>query len=190
MAKGPFFTAEDAKSAFNLFCCIYGVGTLGMPGNFSRAGPYLAVIAMAFMAFANIYSSITMSKVMLLAPKSVKTFGDLGEWCMGQTGRWLCVVSQMGSCLLIPCVFLVLGGSLLDGLFPAAFSQTTWIIFMALMVLPVCLVPTLKEGAGAAFAGCLGTILADIIGVAVVMHGMRLGSLCWRWMSGITMPAP
>ncbi|KAE8904282.1 hypothetical protein PF003_g11787 [Phytophthora fragariae] len=30
---------------------------------------------------------------------------------------------------------------------------------MALMVLPVCLVPTLKEGSGAAFAGCLGTII-------------------------------
>ncbi|KAE9160761.1 hypothetical protein PF005_g31513 [Phytophthora fragariae] len=124
-----------------------------MPGNFARAGPAIAVSAMAFMAFANIYSSITMSKVMLLAPRSVKTFGDLGEWSMGATGRWLCVVSQMGSCLLIPCVFLVLGGQLLDGLFPEAFSQSTWTILMALMVLPVCLVPTLKE--------------------AVVIHGMR-----------------
>ncbi|RLN90801.1 hypothetical protein BBJ28_00017531 [Nothophytophthora sp. Chile5] len=171
--KSPFFTFEDAKTSFNLFCCIYGIGTLGMPGNFARAGPALAVVAMAFMAFANIYSSVAMSKVMLLSPRSVKTFGDLGEWCMGQTGRWLCVVSQMGSCLLIPCVFLVLGGSLLDGLFPDAFSATVWIILMALLVLPVCLVPTLKEGSGAAFAGCLGTILADILGVAVVMHGMR-----------------
>uniref|UniRef100_H3GZ08 Amino acid transporter transmembrane domain-containing protein n=1 Tax=Phytophthora ramorum TaxID=164328 RepID=H3GZ08_PHYRM len=173
MSKGPFLTGEDCKSAFNLFCCIYGIGTLGMPGNFARAGPVIAIIAMAFMAFANIYSSITMSKVILLAPKSVKTFGDLGEWSMGQTGRWLCVVSQMGSCLLIPCVFLVLGGSLLDGLFPEAFSTTTWTILMALMVMPVCLVPTLKEGSGAAFAGCMGTIIADIIGVAVVIHGMR-----------------
>jgi len=48
-----------------------------------------------------------------------------------------------------------------------------WIILMALMVLPVCLIPTLKEGAGAAFAGCLGTIIADVIGVSVVMYGMR-----------------
>ncbi|OWZ15958.1 Amino Acid/Auxin Permease [Phytophthora megakarya] len=173
MSKGPFLTGEDFKSCFNLFCCIYGIGTLGMPGNFARAGPTIAVIAMAFMAFANIYSSITMSKVMLLAPRSVKTFGDLGEWSMGATGRWLCIVSQMGSCLLIPCVFLVLGGQLLDGLFSGAFSQTTWTILMALMVLPVCLVPTLKEGSGAAFAGCMGTIIADIIGVAVVIHGMR-----------------
>ncbi|KAL3656619.1 hypothetical protein V7S43_018524 [Phytophthora oleae] len=173
MAKKPFFTIEDAKTSFNLFCCIYGIGTLGMPGNFARAGPTIAVVAMAFMAFANIYSSVAMSKVMLLSPNSVKTFGDLGEWAMGQWGRWLCVISQMGSCLLIPCVFLVLGGSLLDGLFPDAFEQTTWSIFMALMVLPVCLVPTLKEGSGAAFAGCMGTIIADIIGVAVVVHGMR-----------------
>ncbi|KAG7400348.1 hypothetical protein PHYBOEH_006105 [Phytophthora boehmeriae] len=169
----PFFTIEDAKVSFNLFCCMYGIGTLGMPGNFSRAGPVLAVIAMAFMAFANIYASVKLSQVMLLAPKSVKTFGDLGEWSMGKWGRWLSVVSQMGSCLLIPCVFLILGGSLLNGLFPDAFSATVWIILMALAVLPVCLVPTLKEGAGAAFAGCLSTILADIIGVAVVMHGMR-----------------
>ncbi|KAE8956038.1 hypothetical protein PR001_g31873, partial [Phytophthora rubi] len=37
----------------------------------------------------------------------------------------------------------------------------------------VCLIPTLKEGSGAAFAGCFGTIVADIIGVSVVMFGMR-----------------
>ncbi|KAE9121538.1 hypothetical protein PF006_g17868, partial [Phytophthora fragariae] len=42
MSKGPFLTGEDCKSAFNLFCCIYGIGTLGMPGNFARAGPAIA----------------------------------------------------------------------------------------------------------------------------------------------------
>ncbi|KAE8956283.1 hypothetical protein PR001_g31784, partial [Phytophthora rubi] len=144
-----------------------------MPGNFSRAGPVLAVIAMAFMAFANVYASVAICRVMLLAPKSVRTYGDLGHWCMGKWGHWLAVVAQMASCLLVPCVFLVLGGSLLNGLFPGAFSDSVWIIFMALMCLPVCLIPTLKEGAGAAFAGCLGTIIADVIGVSVVMYGMR-----------------
>jgi vesicular inhibitory amino acid transporter len=79
----------------------------------------------------------------------------------------------MSTCLLVPCAFLVLGGTLLMDLFPGAFSQETWIILMAVTVLPVCLTPTLKEGAGAAFAGCAGTIIADVIGVAVVIHGMR-----------------
>jgi solute carrier family 32 (vesicular inhibitory amino acid transporter) len=167
-----FFTLEDAKAAFNLFCCVYGVGTLGMPANFSRAGPVLAIIAMLFMAFANVYASVVCCRVMLVAPKSVRTFGDLGEWCMGKTGRWLVVVSQMGVCLLVPCVFLVLGGTLLPDLFPGTFKDTTWIILMALLVLPVVLIPTLKEGAGAAFAGCMGTLIADIIGVGVLLHGM------------------
>ncbi|RLN92858.1 hypothetical protein BBJ28_00007842 [Nothophytophthora sp. Chile5] len=130
---------EDLKMALNIFCCVYGIGTLGMPGNFSRAGPVLAVVAMAFMAFANVYASVAICRVMLRAPKSVKTYSDLGEWCMGPWGCWLAVISQMASCLLVPCVFLVLGGSLLD----------------------------------AAFAGCAGTIIADIIGVGVVIHGMR-----------------
>ncbi|KAF1784534.1 Amino acid transporter, transmembrane domain [Phytophthora cactorum] len=173
MAGSKFMTFEDFKIAFNVFCCVYGVGTLGMPGNFSRAGPVLAIIAMAFMAFANVYASVAICRVMLLAPKSVRTYGDLGAWAAGRWGHWLAVISQMASCLLVPCVFLVLGGSLLDGLFPDAFSDTVWIIFMALMCLPVCLIPTLKEGAGAAFAGCLGTIIADVIGVCVVMYGMR-----------------
>ncbi|KAE8883651.1 hypothetical protein PF003_g23928 [Phytophthora fragariae] len=46
---------------------------------------------------------------------------------------------------------------------------------MALVVLPrpVCLVPTRKMESGAAFAGCLGTILANVIGVAVVMQATR-----------------
>ncbi|EEY57431.1 Amino Acid/Auxin Permease (AAAP) Family [Phytophthora infestans T30-4] len=166
-------TLEDLKMAFNVFCCVYGVGTLGMPGNFSRAGPVLAVIAMLFMAFANVYASVAICRVMLLAPKSVKTYGDLGAWAAGKWGHWFAVVAQMASCLLVPCVLLVLGGSLLDGLFPNAFSDSVWIIFMALMCLPVCLIPTLKEGAGAAFAGCAGTVIADIIGVAAVLHGMR-----------------
>ncbi|KAG2502351.1 hypothetical protein JM16_009710, partial [Phytophthora kernoviae] len=173
MAQKAFFTMEDAKMAFNLFCCVYGIGTLGMPGNFSRAGPVIAILAMAFMAFANIYGSVAICRVMLLAPTSVRTYGDLGEWVMGKPGRYLCVAAQMGNCLLVPCVFLVLGGTLLDGLFPDAFSTTTWSILMAITCLPVCLVPTLKEGAGAAFAGCMGTLIADIIGVGLVMHGMR-----------------
>ncbi|KAG2761097.1 hypothetical protein Pcac1_g27021 [Phytophthora cactorum] len=90
-----FLTAEDLKMALNIFCCVYGIGTLGMPGNFSRAGPVLAVVGMAFMAFANVYASVAICRVMLLAPKSVKTYSDLGEWCMGKWGRWLSVVSQM-----------------------------------------------------------------------------------------------
>ncbi|KAG6957592.1 hypothetical protein JG688_00010898 [Phytophthora aleatoria] len=73
----------------------------------------------------------------------------------------------MGNCLIVSCVFLVLGGTLLDGLYPGAFSTTTWSILMAFLVLPVCIVPTLKEGAGVAFAGCMGTLVADI------MYGMR-----------------
>ncbi|DAZ94092.1 TPA: hypothetical protein N0F65_007926 [Lagenidium giganteum] len=203
----PFFTLEDAKIAFNLFCCVYGIGTLSMPANFSRAGPALAVVAMLFMAIANIYASVVCSKVLLVAPRSVRTFGDLGEFCLGKPGRAVVIVSQMGVCLLGPCAFLVLGGLLLTNLFPGAFEQSTWIGLMALSVLPVCLIPTLKEGAGVAFAGCLGTLLADIIGITVLLDGMAghpsvphpdisfeqvattFGSLSLAYGAGIVIPA-
>ncbi|KAJ0399444.1 hypothetical protein P43SY_005383 [Pythium insidiosum] len=171
--RKAFFTMEDAKISFNLFCAVCGIGTLGMPANFSRAGPVIAVCAMIFMAFANIYASVVCSKVMMIAPRSVRTFGDLGEWCVGKPGRWLVTIAQMGVCLLAPCAFLVLGGVLLDGLFPEAFKDTTWIVLMALSCVPICLTPTLKEGAAVAFAGCMGTVLSCIVGSVVLLSGMK-----------------
>ncbi|KAF1313396.1 Amino acid/auxin permease, partial [Globisporangium splendens] len=172
MNSSALYTKEDLRVTFTLFCCICGIGTLGMPANFARAGPYLAVVALLIMASANVYASVTLSRVMLLAPKSVRNYSDIGEWVMGKTGRYLVVFSQMAVCLLLPCAFLVLGSMLFQTLFPGAFSQTFWIVFMALVVFPVALIPTMKKGAGAMLAGCIGTIVADVVGIAVIMHGM------------------
>ncbi|KAH9158891.1 hypothetical protein LEN26_002655 [Aphanomyces euteiches] len=96
---------------------------------------------------------------------------------MGKTGRWLILVTQMLSCILVPIVFLVLGGSILTILFPASYGEVTWIIMMGITLLPVCLIPTLKEGAFAAAAGCLGTLLADGI-----EHSQ---ARCWSQASGV-----
>ncbi|ETI57681.1 hypothetical protein F442_00030 [Phytophthora nicotianae P10297] len=168
-----FFTMDDAKASFNLFCSVCGMGSLTMPANYARAGPVYASIALAFMIFANTYATLKLSRVLLVSPSSVKTYGDLGEWALGKWGRFFTVLSQMGVCLLSPCAFLVLGSTLLDVMFPDSFSQTFWIIFMALMVIPVCLIPTLKESAGMAFAASMGTVIADVIAVAVLQWNMR-----------------
>ncbi|KAE8905259.1 hypothetical protein PF001_g3443 [Phytophthora fragariae] len=171
--KSAFFTMDDAKASFNLFCSVLGMGSLTMPANYARAGPVYASIALAFMIFANTYATLKLSRVLLVSPSSVKTYGDLGEWALGKWGRFFTTLSQMGVCLLSPCAFLVLGSTLLDVLFPDSFSQTFWIIFMALMVIPVCLIPTLKESAGMAFAATMGTVIADIIAVIVIQWKMR-----------------
>ncbi|ETP35726.1 hypothetical protein F442_16188, partial [Phytophthora nicotianae P10297] len=62
---------------------------------------------------------------------------------------------------------------LLDVLFPDAFSQIFWMIFMAVTVIPVCLIPTLKEASSVALVGCLGTIIADVVGVSILEWEMR-----------------
>ncbi|KAG3097439.1 hypothetical protein PI125_g15681 [Phytophthora idaei] len=144
-----------------------------MPASYARAGPVSASIALAFMIFVNTYATLKLSRVLLVAPSSVKTYGDLGEWALGKWGCFFTVLSQMGVCLLSPCAFLVLGSTLLDVMFPDSFSQTFWIIFMALMVIPVCLTPTLKESAGMAFAASMGTVITDVIAVAVLQWNMR-----------------
>ncbi|RLN58118.1 hypothetical protein BBJ28_00001345 [Nothophytophthora sp. Chile5] len=171
--RSAFFTLEDAKTSFNMVCCFFGIGTLSMPSNFARAGPVYATIAMLLMAFANIYATVALSRVMLVAPSSVKTFTDVGDWVLGRTGRYLVIVSQLLVCLLLPCAFLVLGSTLLDVMFPDSFSQIFWIVFMAITVIPSCLIPTLKAAASVAFVGCLGTVVADIVGVSILEWEMR-----------------
>ncbi|CAK4707214.1 unnamed protein product [Aphanomyces euteiches] len=178
----PFLTLEDVKMCFSLFCCVYGVGTLSMPKNYASAGYVWATLALVFMGIVNIYATVCISKIMLVAPKSVRTFADLGEFSMGKTGRWLIMITQMLTCVMIPIVYLVLGGSILTILFPNSYKDTTWIILMGLSLLPVCLTPTLKEGAFTAAAGCLGTILADFVAVYLLVDNMEPVS------KGLTLP--
>lgn len=175
MAGSKWFTVEDCKIAFNLFCCVYGIGTLGMPANFARAGPVYASIALLFMACVNVYASVAVSRTMLAAPPTVKSYSDLGEWVYGTAGRRAVVVSQMAVCLLIPCAFLVLGGMLLRELLSGVvdMTQSSWIVVMAITVAPVCFIPTLKEGAHMALAGCLATVLSDVVATYVLVDGMH-----------------
>ncbi|KAF0701370.1 Aste57867_8151 [Aphanomyces stellatus] len=172
MATSPYLTVEDLKMCFSLFCCVYGIGTLGMPGNYARAGYAWASVALVYMALVNIYATVCISKVLLVAPPRVRTFADLGDFCLGPVGRWLILVTQMLTCVLVPIAFLVLGGIMLTTLFPSTYGMTTWIIIMGVVLLPVCLIPTLKEGALAAAAGCLGTILADGIALYLLVDNM------------------
>ncbi|GAB9470578.1 hypothetical protein Gpo141_00007820 [Globisporangium polare] len=170
----PFFTREDFKIGFNFFCVVYGIGTLGIPASFARAGPAFAVVALLVMGLVNITSCVALSKVMLAAPKNVKTYIDVGEWVAGQPGRYAVLISQFGVCLLVPCAFLVLGGTLLDGIAPDAFKPEVWSVIMAGALLPVVLTPTMKEGSVTALVGCFGTLLAD--GIALYVVADKIGS--------------
>ncbi|OQR95272.1 Amino Acid/Auxin Permease (AAAP) Family [Achlya hypogyna] len=167
-----FLTLEDLKLCFNLYCVVYGIGTLGMPANYARAGYAWATLALVSMAAINLYTTVCVSKVMLAAPKYVKTYGDIGEWLYGKPGRYITTLSQLLVCCMVPIAFLVLGGSLLDVLFPETFKAEVWIILMALTLLPICMMPSLKESAGTAAAGALGTLLADFVAIYVLLSSM------------------
>ncbi|KAF0684589.1 Aste57867_23443 [Aphanomyces stellatus] len=177
MGAKPFLTQEDIKMCFSICCCIYGIGTLGMPGNYARAGYCWASLALVSMASINIFATVCISKLMLAAPKSVRTFADLGAFVLGRSGRWLVVVPHMITCILCPIAFLVFGGMLLTVLFPGTFDAETWIVIMGVTLLPLCLIPTLKEGAGVAAAGFLGTFITDVTSLAMLLYNMHEANL-------------
>lgn len=102
---------------------------------------------------------------MSVAPLSVRTFSDLGYFAFGDCGRRVVLVSEAGVCFLSPIAFLILGGTiLLPYLFEGTeHSATAWIVLMALGVLPVVLIPTLKGTAPLCFLGCAAALATDVI---------------------------
>lgn len=123
--------------------------------------------------------SVAVSKAMTVAPVSVRTFSDLGYFAFGDTGRRVVLVSEAGVCFLSPIAFLILGGTtLLPFVFDstpwaADWRATEWIVIMALGVLPIVLIPTLKGAAPLCLLGCVAAIVADITCVAYSLDSIK-----------------
>lgn len=108
-----------------------------------------------------------MSKALTVVPASVRTFSDLGLFAFGELGRHIVLVSEAGVCFLSPIAFLILGGTtLLPFLFGDGEDDrdtTEWIILMAVGVLPVILIPTLKATGPLCYIGGLAAVVTDSI---------------------------
>ncbi|CAK4224321.1 unnamed protein product [Aphanomyces euteiches] len=65
-----------------------------------------------------------------------------------------------------------------------SYGQVTWIILMGLLLLPVSLIPTPKEGALVVAAGLLGTVVAGIIALYLLVDNTEPVS------KGMSIPKP
>jgi len=161
---------DDLRASANIFCAVLGIGSLGIGSSMAQAGPVLTSLILILMAFVNIYATNCLSKCCLVLPAYVQTFSDIGEYAMGKTGRYLVLVPQMANCFSTPIAFLVLGGSyILPLVFRDVWSGATaniWIPIMAIVLLPVVWIRTLKEAAIFAFLGFLGAFVGDVAAVA------------------------
>ncbi|RLN48715.1 hypothetical protein BBJ28_00001466 [Nothophytophthora sp. Chile5] len=115
--------------------------------------------------------SVAVSKALMVAPVSVRTFSDLGFFAFGEMGRRVVLLSEWGVCFLSPIAFLVMGGTILlpcllkDTAFDSDSGRdsTEWIAWMALGVMPVMLIPTLKAAAPLVYVGGFVAVCADVI---------------------------
>lgn len=120
--------------------------------------------------------SVAVSKAMNVAPLSVRTFSDLGYFAFGEVGRRVVLISEAGACFMCPIAFLILGGTiLLPYLFEGSMthSATEWIVMMALGVLPIVLIPTLKGAAPLCFLGCVAAIVTDLICICYSLSSVK-----------------
>jgi solute carrier family 32 (vesicular inhibitory amino acid transporter) len=167
--------SEDRICVALLFCATFGVGSMSFGMVFAAAGPLLASLAIYFLSACNLHASIAVSKCLTVAPISVRTFSDLGYYAFGEPGRRIVIASEAAVCYLTPVAFLILGGtSLLPHMFHGVFamSSTEWIILMAITVLPIILIPTLKGAAPLCIVGGIVAVLTDVICIGYALSSL------------------
>lgn len=160
-------TAEDRTCVALLFCATFGVGSMSFGSVFAATGPLLASLAVYFLSACNLHASVAVSKTMAVVPVSVRSFSDLGYFAYGDPGRRVVLASEAGVCFLTPIAFFILGGTVLlpflfEGIGPDR-SATEWIVWLAVGVLPITLIPTLKGASVLCYIGSLVAIVADCI---------------------------
>lgn len=160
-------TSEDRTCVALLFCATFGVGSMSFGSVFAATGPLLASLAVYFLSACNLHASVAVSKTMAVVPVSVRSFSDLGYFAFGESGRRVVLVSEAGVCFLTPIAFFILGGTVLlpylfEGIGPDR-SATEWIVWLAVGVLPITLIPTLKGASALCYIGSLVAIVADSI---------------------------
>ncbi|GLE06575.1 hypothetical protein PINS_up015969 [Pythium insidiosum] len=159
-------TAEDRVCVALLFCATFGVGSMSFGAIFAAAGPLVASLAVYFLSACNLHASVAVSKALTVAPLSVRTFSDLGYFAFGDVGRRVVLAAEAGVCVLTPIAFLILGGTtLLPQVFPdiTGVSTSQWIVLLALAVLPIVLIPTLRGTGPLCYLGAAAAVLTDAI---------------------------
>ena len=163
------FGKDDYIVGFSMFTTVVGVGIMSLPGTLSQAGPLYAILIFIFATLANLYAILCVTKLMLAAPSSVHTLGDIGEWSMGKFGRFMFTSTQLVMCELIPCAYLAMGSILLDGIFPNTLQPIYWMLLMTAVLLPIILQPSLREAMWASVVGALSVLCAIFISLGFVM---------------------
>lgn len=156
---------HDVQAGVNIVCCLLGIGSLAMSHEFAKAGPVYGTIALLTMCGINIYATVVLSQCFLHVPNDILTFSDLGSYAFGTFGRIFVPVTHLGTCLLLPIAFLILGGSLLlPGIFQGVITldPSYWIVIMASVLMPVALIRTLDEAYWVMILGACTTILSIV----------------------------
>lgn len=164
---GTISRKHDYYAAYGIACCVFGVGSLGIPHCYAIAGFWYASFGLVLLCLITSYASVALSKCLLATPEGVHTYGDLGEYVFGRAGRYIVVVLQFSGLLMMPIVFLVLGGAVIlpnlcAEIWPSM-KSTGFIIIMGLSLLPVVVLQSKRKIAGVAAVSLLGMVIGDCV---------------------------
>ena len=112
---------SPALGAFNIICCVVGVGLLGLPYAMSQSG-WIGVPLLVVTCAMATYTCVIMGAAMQATPGAT-SFGDLGQAAYGPMGKWMVAVQQYMTMIGVAAIFLVVLASGLKQVAPETFPS-------------------------------------------------------------------
>ncbi|XP_010691504.2 amino acid transporter AVT1I [Beta vulgaris subsp. vulgaris] len=162
------------KTFFNGANTILGNGVILVPYALASGG-WLSLILLFTISILATYTGLLVKRCMEVDPK-IKSYSDIGEHAFGKIGKIIVSIVLYADLYMATTGFLILEGDNLHNLFPKvaihAFGisidgKSSFIIIIALILLPTVLLDNLSIFAYISATGCLAAllVLASIVWV-------------------------
>ena len=162
-----YYCSPITKGVVNVICSVMGAGILGLPKAVANAGWWgLLVLLVVTVVFA--YTGHLIHHC-LAAPglSHVSTYAGLGQAAAGKWGKRAVLIAQVGTCLGIATLYLVVAGQNLYEMFEhVGGSRTCWTVVAYVIILPSLFFKSMKEIAFISLFGAAASIIVVFVVIA------------------------
>lgn len=159
---------SEMQAIINMILTAVGVGLLALPRAVAQSGwigaAVLIVVSVALAHFTvwMIYSC------MQTDPQHIISYQDIGQRCYGRFGYYLVAIPLFLDLLAVCAMLMILVGSGMATMAPH-FDQQMWMLFYAVLMLPLTWLPGMKE---IGFVSAIGLVAAAVVSVTIVFAGI------------------
>ncbi|EER13560.1 amino acid transporter, putative, partial [Perkinsus marinus ATCC 50983] len=167
--------SSNFRTVINFALVAVGVGILALPRAIAQGGWILGSVLLAVAWSVAQYGTYLLYRCMYMHPKGEERFDSfqaIGKACFGKPGEIFTAFVQYLDLLLVCSLLVILVGDGMYELVPQL-DRIWWCVIFVCVMLPLAMLPTMKE---VAFVSFIGITAAFVTVIAVIGASVRESS--------------